>query len=194
MLMLLAFLVDQTQQRCCALFQAVWAKLGSQRLLWERMRALLYDYALASMRQLFEALLDGFKKSRPLIGLDASSSLSNFSVLSCHHPKRDPLMGAMAPPGRAEAGFNKTTGHRKSTKSLHKTAMPGRNPYRAVRDHRRIRFTSHQRESLRPLHRRLSGRCLAGRSDCRGTQAAHRADGPTGRLAERRRQRAAQSG
>src|SRR5262245_47449076 len=37
-LMMLAFLVDQAQQLCCALFQAVWAKLGSKRLLWERMR------------------------------------------------------------------------------------------------------------------------------------------------------------
>src|SRR6266581_4603646 len=46
MLMMLAFLVDQTQQHCCALFQAVWTKLGSKRLLWERMRALFYDYAL----------------------------------------------------------------------------------------------------------------------------------------------------
>ena len=72
MLMMLAFLVDQTQQLCCALFQAVWAKLGSKRLLWERMRALFYDYALASMRQLFEALLYGFKKSRPLIAIDSS--------------------------------------------------------------------------------------------------------------------------
>lgn len=72
MLMMLAFLVDQTQQLCCALFQAVWAKLGSKRLLWERMRALFYDYALASMRQLFEALLYGFKKARPLIGTDSS--------------------------------------------------------------------------------------------------------------------------
>jgi hypothetical protein len=43
MVMMLAFLVDQTQQRCCALFQAVWAQLGSTRLLWERMRALCYD-------------------------------------------------------------------------------------------------------------------------------------------------------
>ena len=43
MLMRLAFLVDQTQQLCCALFQAVWAKLGSKRRLWERRRALLYD-------------------------------------------------------------------------------------------------------------------------------------------------------
>ena len=55
-LMMLAFLVDQTQPLCCALFRAVWTKLGSKRLLWERMRALFYSYALVSMRQLFEAL------------------------------------------------------------------------------------------------------------------------------------------
>lgn len=72
MLMMLAFLVDQTQQWCCALFQAVWVKLGSKRLLWERMRALFYDYALTSMRQLFEALLYGFKKSHPIIASDSS--------------------------------------------------------------------------------------------------------------------------
>ncbi len=72
MLMMLAFLVDQTQQLCCALFQAVWAKLGSKRMLWERMRALLYDYALESMCQLFEALLYGFKKSSPLVAIDSS--------------------------------------------------------------------------------------------------------------------------
>jgi hypothetical protein len=42
MLMLLAFLVDQTQQLCWALFQAVWAKLGSKRLVGERMRAWFY--------------------------------------------------------------------------------------------------------------------------------------------------------
>ncbi len=68
----LAFWVDQAQQRGCALFQAVWAKLGSKRMLWERMRARLYDDAFASMRQLFEALWDGFKKSSPLVTLDSS--------------------------------------------------------------------------------------------------------------------------
>jgi hypothetical protein len=52
--------------------QAVGAKLGSKRLLWERMRALFYDDALASMRQLFEALLYGFKKSSPLVTMDSS--------------------------------------------------------------------------------------------------------------------------
>jgi len=70
--MMLAFLVDQTQQLCCALFQAVWAKLGSKRLLWERMRALFYDYRLDSMRALLEALFYGFEKSRPVLSLDSS--------------------------------------------------------------------------------------------------------------------------
>jgi len=72
--MMLAFLVDQTQQLCCALFQAVWAKLGSKRLLWERMRALFYDYRLDAMRALLEALFYGFEKSRPVLSLDSSSN------------------------------------------------------------------------------------------------------------------------
>jgi len=72
LLMMLAFLVDQVQQLCCALFQAVWAKLGSKRLLWERLRALFYDYTLESMRQLLEALFYGLKKPTPLVMADSS--------------------------------------------------------------------------------------------------------------------------
>ena len=72
MLMMLAFLVDQVQQLCCPLFQAVWAKLGSKRRLWEKMRALFYDYALESMRHLFEALFYGLKNRRPILALDSS--------------------------------------------------------------------------------------------------------------------------
>src|SRR5438309_1518308 len=72
MVMMLAFLVDQTQQLCCALFRALWTKLGSKRLLWERMRALFYDYALQSMRQLFETLFYGLKKLQPLLAVDSS--------------------------------------------------------------------------------------------------------------------------
>jgi hypothetical protein len=71
-LMMLAFLVDQTQQLCCALFRAVWKKLGSKRLLWERMRALFFAYALESMHQLLEALLYGLKKSAPQFAVDSS--------------------------------------------------------------------------------------------------------------------------
>src|SRR5713101_4063831 len=72
MLMMLAFLVDQTQQLCCALFQAVWAKLGSKRLLWERMRSLFYTYRLESMRELLEALFYGLEKSPPILRIDTS--------------------------------------------------------------------------------------------------------------------------
>ncbi|MEE8304541.1 MAG: transposase [Candidatus Tectomicrobia bacterium] len=72
MFMMLAFLVDQTQQLCCPLFRAVWHQLGSKRLLWERIRALFLDYALESMRQLLEALFYGLKKSAPVFAFDTS--------------------------------------------------------------------------------------------------------------------------
>jgi hypothetical protein len=72
LLMMLAFLVDQVQQFCCPLFQAVWAKLGSKRRLWEKMRALFYEYALESMRQLFDALFYGLKKPVPVFAVDSS--------------------------------------------------------------------------------------------------------------------------
>jgi hypothetical protein len=66
-LMMVAFLVDQVQQLCCPLFQAVWAKLGSKRRLWEKMRALFYTYALRSMQHLFEALLYGWQRMAPIV-------------------------------------------------------------------------------------------------------------------------------
>jgi hypothetical protein len=71
-LMMLALLVDQVQQLCCPLCQAVWAKLGSKRRLWERMRALFDDYALDSMRHLCKALFYGLKKTAPVLELDSS--------------------------------------------------------------------------------------------------------------------------
>ena len=71
-LMMLAFLVDQVQQLCGPLFQAAWAKWGSKRLLWEKMRALFYDYALDSMEHLFRALYYGVKKSAPILDIDSS--------------------------------------------------------------------------------------------------------------------------
>ena len=71
-IMMLAFVVDQTQQLCCALFRAVWAKLGSKRLLWERMRALFYAYRLESMRELLEALFYGLEKSHPILRINTS--------------------------------------------------------------------------------------------------------------------------
>jgi len=72
MLMMLAFLVDQTQQLCCGLFRAVWEKLGSKRALWEKLRSHFYHFTIRSMRQLYEAMLYDLAKEVPLPTLDTS--------------------------------------------------------------------------------------------------------------------------
>ena len=63
LLMMLAFLVDQIQQAACPLFQAVLAKIGSKKRLWERMRGLFYDLAFKCMEDIWRALLHGYKIS-----------------------------------------------------------------------------------------------------------------------------------
>jgi len=72
MLMMLAFLVDQTQQLTCNLFRSVWRKLGSKRALWEQMRAFFMNHKLDSMTQLYKALLYGLEFQAPVILGDTS--------------------------------------------------------------------------------------------------------------------------
>jgi hypothetical protein len=72
MLMMLAFLVDQTQQLCCKLFRAVWQKVKSKRALWERMRSLFKEFAFESMQMLYQAILYGVKFQPPIILYDSS--------------------------------------------------------------------------------------------------------------------------
>jgi hypothetical protein len=71
-IMMLAFLVDQAQQLCCALFQSVIKKLRSKKLLWDRMRSLFCCFQLDSMEMLYRALLCGFVKTEPIIISDSS--------------------------------------------------------------------------------------------------------------------------
>jgi hypothetical protein len=61
MLMMLAFLVDQTQQLCCTLFQSVWKKLKSKKALWESIRSYVKCFLVKSMEELYTALLYGIK-------------------------------------------------------------------------------------------------------------------------------------
>ena len=70
MLMMLAFLVDQTQQLCCPLFRATWHKMGGKRELWDRMRSLFREFAFKSMRMLYEALFYGIQFKSPIILYD----------------------------------------------------------------------------------------------------------------------------
>jgi hypothetical protein len=72
MLMMLAFLVDQTQQLCCPLFRAVWQKLGSKRALWDNLRSHFRHFLFRSMRQLYQAILYDLAKEVSLPTLDTS--------------------------------------------------------------------------------------------------------------------------
>jgi hypothetical protein len=65
MLMMLAFLVDQVQQLCCPLFQAVWKKVGSKRALWERLRSHFWHFLFSSMEHLYQVVLYDLAKELP---------------------------------------------------------------------------------------------------------------------------------
>jgi hypothetical protein len=68
LLMMLAFLVDQTQQRCCPLFQAAWKKRRSnKRSLWEELRNLFHSFVFASMRELYQAIVSGIARQQPVL-------------------------------------------------------------------------------------------------------------------------------
>ena len=66
MLMMLAFLVDQTQELCCPLFQAVHKKLVSRRSLWDHLRSHFHHCLCESMQQLQEAILYDLAKEMPI--------------------------------------------------------------------------------------------------------------------------------
>jgi len=72
MLMMLAFLIDQTQQLSCKLFRAVWKKQKSKRSLWGRMRSLFKEFEFESMQMLYHAILYGVKFQPPIILYDTS--------------------------------------------------------------------------------------------------------------------------
>jgi len=66
LLMMLAFLVDQTQQIACPLFRAALAKINCRQRLWEKMRALFFEFAFESMAALYETILRGHVRLPPV--------------------------------------------------------------------------------------------------------------------------------
>ena len=65
MLMMLTFLVDQTQELCCPLFQAVHEKLGSRRSVWDHVRSHFRHFQFRSMQHLYEVVLYDLAKELP---------------------------------------------------------------------------------------------------------------------------------
>jgi hypothetical protein len=65
LLMMLAFLVDQSMQLCDLLFQAVLKHLRRKCRLWQKIRSLFDHFQLTSMRQVHELLLKDYKATPP---------------------------------------------------------------------------------------------------------------------------------
>lgn len=60
-LMMLAFLLDQIQQRCCGLFQRAMKKEKYHRYFWEKVRALFMNYLIPHWQALYHGIADGLK-------------------------------------------------------------------------------------------------------------------------------------
>jgi hypothetical protein len=62
LLMMLAFGIDQVQQKTNPLFRQAWEKKGAKCALWEAMRNLFACFEVASMRQIYEAIAFGHER------------------------------------------------------------------------------------------------------------------------------------
>ena len=62
MLMMLAFLIDQTEQFCCGLFQGALKKLNSKKSrLWRRVKGFFEFHVVNSWEALYRAIIKGTK-------------------------------------------------------------------------------------------------------------------------------------
>jgi Transposase DDE domain len=81
LLMMLAFLIDQVQQKCNPLFQQAWDKKGSKRALWEAVRHLFDTFEVSSMAEIYQGIGYGFKRPtlKTLIEEETAGKRSNTS-------------------------------------------------------------------------------------------------------------------
>jgi hypothetical protein len=81
LLMMLAFLIDQVQQRCNRLFQQAWEKKGSKCALWEAVRHLFASFEVSSMAEIYQGIAFGFKRPtlKTLIGHGSEVSRTDTS-------------------------------------------------------------------------------------------------------------------
>ena len=68
MLMFLAFLIDQSEQMCCGLFQAALKELNSKKSrLWRRIREFFTTYIISSWEILYKAIAAGNSRVVPIL-------------------------------------------------------------------------------------------------------------------------------
>ncbi len=64
LLMMLAFFIDQVQQRACGMFQAALTKMKTRTALWEKIRSLFTEYYVDAWVDLFHAIATGQGRAR----------------------------------------------------------------------------------------------------------------------------------
>ena len=74
LLMMLSFAVDQIQQMSSSLFQAAWARCGSKRELWDRIRSAFRELQLSSWWELYRVVAYGHVKQQPVFEVPQDSS------------------------------------------------------------------------------------------------------------------------
>ena len=68
MLMMLAFLIDQSEQICCGLFQGALKTLHStKKYLWEDIRSFFKTYIILSWETLYQAIMAGNSRKVPVL-------------------------------------------------------------------------------------------------------------------------------
>ncbi|MEE8057438.1 MAG: hypothetical protein V3T17_06340 [Pseudomonadales bacterium] len=68
-LMMLAFLIDQIQQRCCSLFKRALEKAGSKGRLWRKIRGWFDHYPLKDWAMIYSGIAQG---TNPRVVFDSS--------------------------------------------------------------------------------------------------------------------------
>ena len=61
LIMFLAFLIDQTQEHCCGLFQEAKKKKKTRMNLWGSIKALFQTYFINNWEDLFNSIIHGYK-------------------------------------------------------------------------------------------------------------------------------------
>ncbi|WP_198246746.1 hypothetical protein [methane-oxidizing endosymbiont of Gigantopelta aegis] len=69
-MMILAFLIDQIQQRCCRLFQRGLEKMGSKTRFWAALRERFTCYLIMDWESLYGSL--AYKLKPSMITIDTS--------------------------------------------------------------------------------------------------------------------------
>lgn len=64
LLMMLAFLIDQSLQISCNLFNAAMIKCKSRTNFWHKVRCYFIDYMFESMNEIYEAIVYGIQKTK----------------------------------------------------------------------------------------------------------------------------------